>query len=157
MMKFAVAATLAALFVLGITVSSAQQAAPAAPQPAAAPKPPAAPHYPENWAGKEFNEPMPNIEGAEALINETCQPKSLDGIEIFGMQKGHNEPINLHVYCRQDHAASALYKLNAVPVVGRKLGEALNPTLVKPNTRIVGFYFGKDGQDDLLLAIEKVK
>ena len=151
MKKFAVVTAFGMLFVLGVTYSRAQQATPAAPQSAAAPIPPAAPQYPAGWVGKEFNEAMPNIEGAEALINWTCQPRNLDGIEIFPMQKGHNEPINLHVYCHQDHDASAQYKLNAVPVVGRRLGGALKPLLVKPNSRIVGFFFGKDGQDDLLL------
>ena len=154
MKKLVITSGFAALFFLGVISTTAQQPAPVDQQPAAAQKPPAGPQYPTGWTGKEFNEPTPNVQGAEALI-ESCQPKSLDGIEIFVMQKGHNEPINLHVYCRQDKAAGTQYKLNAVPVVARRLGPALNPLLGKPNSRIVGFYFGKDGQDDLILAIEK--
>lgn len=130
-------------------------AASASAQQSATPPPPQT--YPAGWFGHEFNEATPDAQAAEALINETCQPKGLDNIQIFSMQKGHNANINLHVYCHQDKDASAQYKLNLVPVVSRNLGMALNPQLGKPKSRIVGFYYGKDGEDDQLMVLEKVK
>lgn len=50
----------------------------------------------------------------ESFINDTCQPSGLDGIQVLSVQTGHNEVFHLHVYCRQDNAASAHYKVTMV-------------------------------------------
>ena len=113
--------------------------------------------YPEGWTGKEFNNLPPMIQSAEDFINGECRPDSLDHVQILNMQPGHNEPINIHVYCRKDKSASTKYKLSLIPVVGRRLGSALNPLLGRHNSRIVGFYFGKDGEDDDIMLLEKVQ
>ena len=134
--------------------ASAQQGA--VPATSAAPQQPPTP-YPAGWTGKEFNNLPPMIQDAENFINQTCQPASLDDVQIMNMQHGHNQPINIHVYCKQDKSTSVRYKLSLIPVVGRRLGSALNPLLGRPDSRIVGFYFGKDGEDDDIMLLEKVK
>ena len=97
------------------------------------------------------------IREAEDFINENCQPANLNNIQIMNMQKGHGQPINIHVYCRQDRSASAHYNLSLVPVVARRLEEALFPLLGRPNSRIVGFYFGKEGEDDGIMVLGETK
>jgi hypothetical protein len=152
--NFAHAAAIAALVASTAIISRAQQNLGAVP--AAAQQPSRTP-YPEGWTGKEFNKLPPMIQEAEDFINLTCQSATLDHIQIMNMQHGHDQPINIHVYCHQDKSASSQYKLSLVPVPGRKLGAALNPLLARPNSRIVGFYFGKTGEDDDIMLLEKTK
>jgi hypothetical protein len=154
---FSCVTALAVLFTSAAIISNAQQAPVSTPAAAPAAQQPAPTPYPDGWTGKEFNKLPPMIDEAESFINQTCQPASLDHIQIMNMQHGHDQPINIHVYCKQDKAASAQYKLSLVPVVGRRLGGALNPLLAKPNSRIVGFYFGKTGEDDDIMLLEKIK
>jgi hypothetical protein len=126
--NFAHAAAIAALVASTAIISSAQQNTGAVP---AAPQQPSPTPYPEGWTGKEFNKLPPMIQEAEDFINQTCQSATLDHIQIMNMQHGHDQPINIHVYCHQDKASSQ-YKLSLVPVSGRKLGEALNPPARAP-------------------------
>jgi hypothetical protein len=44
-----------------------------------------------------------------------------------------------------------------VPILDRRFGAAVNPVVGKPNVRVAAFFFGKDGDPDSFLAIEKVK
>src|SRR6516165_11025022 len=58
------------------------------------------------WINQEITDParVP-IQKVDEFINQTCQPSNLDGIQILGVQNGHDDSIKLHVYCRQDNAA----------------------------------------------------
>jgi hypothetical protein len=149
MKNFTLVSALAAIFALSNLASSAQQA-PAAPKNVA-------PSFPAGWTGKELNNMPPMIQETEDFINQNCQPATLDHIQIMNMQHGHGQAINIHVYCRQDKSPTAHYKLSLVPVVSRKLGDALYPLLDRANSRIVGFYFGKEGEDDDIMLLEKTK
>jgi len=97
------------------------------------------------------------IQETEDFINKECRPSTLDNIQIMNMQHGHGQPINIHVYCRQDNSATSHYKLSLVPVIKRRLPEALYPVLDRPNTRVVGFYFGEEGKEDGIMLLEKTK
>ena len=158
MSKIFVSAFLASSFVL-TSICFSQQTPGVSPN--AVPSPtsaqPATTPYPDGWTGKEFNKLPPMVQEAEDFINQTCQSSNLDDIQIMNMQHGHDQPINIHVYCHQDRSPSAKYKLSLVPVTGRRLGAALNPLLARPNSRIVGFYFGKTGEDDDIMLLEKIK
>ncbi len=112
----------------------------------------------KGWIADEFMDPagLP-VKQVDSFINETCRPSGLDGIQILTLQKGHNEVMNFHIYCRQDNSASAHYKVTMLPITDRKFGAAVNPVAGKPNVRLGAFYFGKDGQPDTFLVIEKTR
>ena len=157
MRKFTFAAALAIPMLIGSAVSIAQQS-PAAPQKAtAAPNAASGTPLAAGWIAKEFADPagVP-IQSVDSFINDTCQPSGVDGIQILSLQKGHNELMNLHIYCRQDKVSSVHYKVTMNPIPDRKLGAAVNPVAGKPNVRIGAFYFGKDGDPDAFLVIEKL-
>ena len=163
MKKIAVLAALAVSILSTAVLASAQQApsaAPAAAPVAAAPAAPAAPRPPSQpipgWWAIEISGVDVPLERADALINQTCKPSGLDGIQLLALQKGHNEMMNLHVYCREDKAANVHYKVYWSDIKDKKLGASINPALANPNLRIGPFFFGKEGQADSFLAVEKV-
>ena len=110
------------------------------------------------WINQEITDParVP-IQKVDEFINQTCQPSNLDGIQILGVQNGHDDSIKLHVYCRQDNAASAHYIVTMVSIPNRKVDETVVPILKSPKVRIGPFYFGQNGAEDAFLLIEKTK
>jgi hypothetical protein len=93
----------------------------------------------------------------ESFINDTCQPAGLDGIQVLSVQTGHNEVFHLHVYCRQDNAASAHYKVTMVPVPNHKVNETAKALLGKAKIRVGPLYLGATGEPDGILLIEKTQ
>jgi hypothetical protein len=157
MKKLAVITALAILFFINATYSNAQQAPAAQPKPAA-PQAKAPSQLVPGWFTNEFSDPAGvSVEKVDALINKTCQPSGLDGIQILAVQRGHNEVMNLHIYCRQDKAANVQYKASMVLIPNRNPDAAISKVLANPKVRIGPFYFGKDGEVDAFLVIEKVK
>jgi len=110
------------------------------------------------WINQEITDParVP-IQKVDEFINQTCQPSNLDGIQILGVQNGHDDSIKLHVYCRQDNAASAHYIVTTVRIPNRKVDETVVPILKSPKVRIGPFYFGQNGAEDAFLLIEKTR
>jgi hypothetical protein len=148
------------LKVLGVAALSAFTGAALAQQPAAAvPAAPAATvPMAAGWLNKEYADPagIP-LKTVESFLNDTCQPSGLDGIQVLTLQKGHNETMNFHLYCRQDHTASARYSVTQLPIRNHQLDAAVNPVAGKPNIRLAAFYFGKDGDPDYFVVIEKLR
>jgi hypothetical protein len=93
----------------------------------------------------------------ESFINDTCQPSGLDGIQVLSVQTGHNEVFHLHVYCRQDKATSAHYKVTLVPVPNHKVDETAKTMFEKPNVRVGPLFLGPPGEPDAILLIEKMQ
>lgn len=93
----------------------------------------------------------------ESFINDTCQPSDLDGIQLLSVQTGHNEAFHLHVYCRQDKAASVHYKVTLVPVPNHKVDETAKTMFEKPKVRVGPLYLGPTGEPDAILLIEKMQ
>jgi hypothetical protein len=93
----------------------------------------------------------------ESFINDTCQPSGLDGIQVLSVQTGHNEVFHLHVYCRQDKAASAHYKVTMVPVPDHKVDDTAKTMLGKPSFRVGPLYLGATGEPDAIVLIEKTQ
>lgn len=109
------------------------------------------------WLTKEFSGKSLSVENVESFLNNTCQTSGLDGIQLLAVQGGHNQVFNLHVYCRQDKAASAHYKITMAPIPNRNPDAAVNAVLTNPNVRVGPFYFGKDGEPDAFVLVEKTK
>jgi hypothetical protein len=93
----------------------------------------------------------------ESFINDTCQPSELDGIQVLSVQIGHNEVFHLHVYCRQDNAAAAHYKVTMVPVPNHTVNETAKLLLGKAKMRVGPLYLGATGEPDSILLIEKAR
>jgi hypothetical protein len=113
------------------------------------------------WLSKEFrgNWNSPG-QGAEEFLNTDCRPSGLDGIQMLGIQNGHQSPYNLHLSCRHDRNASVHYTVRMIDVPRGLVDAAVKPFLDNSNVRIGPFYFGKvDGPDgvDGFLLIEKTK
>ena len=70
----------------------------------------AAPSTP--WIEKEFSVPgaVP-LDQVEAFLNTECRPSGFDGIQTLAVQRGHEDAMHLHVYCRQDGSAKARYRV----------------------------------------------
>ncbi len=84
-------------------------------------------------------------------------PVRFDGIQTIAVQRGHEDAMHLHVYCRQDRSAKARYR---VTMPGAPQGQAFGKVKVAvsdPNARIGPFPFGENGGDDGFLLIEKVR
>jgi hypothetical protein len=95
--------------------------------------------------------------GTGSFLNDTCQPSALDGLQFLSVQTGHNEVFHLHVYCRQDKAASARYKVTMLPVPNHKVDETAKAVLGKPKVRLGPLYLGATGEPDAILLIEKTQ
>jgi hypothetical protein len=93
----------------------------------------------------------------ESFINDTCQPSGLDGIQVLSVQTGHNEVFHLHVFCRQDNASSAHYKVTMVPIPNHKVNETAKSLLGRANIRLGPLYLGATGEPDGILLIEKTQ
>jgi len=119
---------------------------------------PASSQQRSTWIHQEITDPtgVP-IQKMDEFINQTCRPSKLDGIQILGVQNGHDDSIKLHVYCRQDNAASAHYIVTMVSIPNRKVDETVVPIVKNPKVRIGPFYFGQSGADDAFLLIEKTR
>ena len=110
------------------------------------------------WIQKEFSDPsgVP-AQAVESYINDQCQPSGLDGIQLLAVQKGPGEAQHLHVYCRRDNASSTHYKVTLAAIKNRKVDGAVTPVLERTNVRIGPFFFGKEGEDDGFLLVEKTR
>ena len=137
MKKFAIFLVLALPFLASATAAHAQQKA--------------------EWIIKEFGKnPIPVAE-VESYLNESCQTSGLDGIQLLGVQNGHNQALHLHVYCRPDKAAKVQYKVLLVPIPDRNPDKAVTPFLGDPVVRVGPFYFGNDGEPDGVLIVQIAK
>jgi len=85
MKKLAVIAALAFSYACGSLAAHAQQKA--------------------EWISKEFSNSPIAVAEIESFLNESCQSSGLDGIQMFGIQNGHNSPTHMHLFCRPDKAA----------------------------------------------------
>lgn len=94
---------------------------------------------------------------AESFINGTCQPSALDGLQSLSVQTGHNEDFHLHLYCRQDKAAIAHYKVSMIPVSNHRVDESAKTVIGRPNVRVGPLYLGPTGEPDAILLIEKTQ
>jgi hypothetical protein len=110
-----------------------------------------------NWLTKEFSNSPVAVDTVEKFINEECRPSGLDGIQILGVQNGHNSAFHLHVYCRKDNAKTGYFKVTMVPVPNRDPDAAVNGVLRNPNIRVGPFYFGNDGESDAFVLIEETR
>jgi hypothetical protein len=110
-----------------------------------------------NWLTKEFSQSSLAIESVEKFLNEECRPSDLEGIQLLGVQNGHNSTFNLHVYCRHDDSKLPQYKVIMEPIPNRNPDAAVNKVIGNPNIRVGPFYFGLDGQPDAFVLIEKTK
>lgn len=110
------------------------------------------------WLTKEFinswNSPG---QGLEEYLNTQCQPSGLDGIQLLAVQKGHDSAHNVHLFCRQDKSATARYKVTMTTFAFGQVDKAVQALLANPNVRIGPFYFGKQGEEDGFLLVEKIK
>jgi hypothetical protein len=109
------------------------------------------------WLFKEFvNSWNTPGQGLEEFLNIECRPAGLDGIQTLAVQKGHNSAYNVHVYCRRDGSAAARYRVTMTTFSFGQVDDAARTLLVNANVRIGPFYFGKDGEPDGFLLIEKI-
>ena len=109
------------------------------------------------WTSKAFEEAAgPPVQAIETFINSECRPSGLDGLQAFAIQSGHDQRFNLHLYCRKDGAAGARYKVSLVTFEKAKFSEPVARLVEQPNVRIGPFYFGKTGEGDGMLVIEKL-
>lgn len=110
------------------------------------------------WLFKEFiNSWNTPGQGFEEFLNSQCQPSGLDGIQVLAVQKGHGSAYNVHVFCRQDRSVAARYKVTMTTFAMGKVDDAIRVALANPNVRIGPFYFGKEGEPDGFLLIEKTR
>ncbi|HUO23788.1 MAG TPA: hypothetical protein VMU59_14840 [Caulobacteraceae bacterium] len=108
------------------------------------------------WILHEFIDPAgPPLAAAEAFINDQCGPSSLDGVQLLAVQPGHESNINLHIYCRVDHAPGVHYALSLQPMDKTKFDAGVLPVLDRPGVRIGPFYFGQNGKGDGFVLVEK--
>lgn len=109
------------------------------------------------WLTKEFinswNSPGQSL---EEYLNNQCQPSGLDGIQLLTVQKGHDSAHNVHLYCRHDKSA-ARYQVTMSTFPFGQVDKAVQALLANPNVRIGPFYFGKQGEPDGFLLVEKIK
>lgn len=107
------------------------------------------------WISKEYVDPagVP-LQSIESFLNDVCQPSGLDEIQLIAVQNGHADAYHLHIYCRQDKAASAHYKVTLAPQDGNVFG-TLQTLVGNPNVRIGPFYFGKERALDSFLVVER--
>jgi len=108
------------------------------------------------WLAREFTDDWnaPGT-GIEAFLNGECRPSGLDGIQTFAVQKGHGSEFHVHIYCRRDKAASATYHVSMVPVDRTNLDSVAQSWAIKPRVRLGPFHFGREGESDGLLVIER--
>jgi hypothetical protein len=110
-----------------------------------------------NWLTKEFSDSILSLESVESFINNDCRPSGLDGIQLLGVQNGHNDAFHLHVYCRHDNAKPQQYKVMMEPIPNRNPDAAVNKVIGNPNVRVGPFYFGLGGRPDAFVLIERMK
>lgn len=91
------------------------------------------------------------------FLNDACQPSDLDGIQVLSVQTGHNEVFHLHVFCRQDKAASTRYKVTMLSVPNHLVDQTAKAVLGKPKIRLGPLYLGATGEPDAILLIEKMQ
>ena len=89
--------------------------------------------------------------GSSVFLN----PATLDGIQTFAVQKGHGSEFHVHVYCRQDKARSATFRVSMVPVDRTNLEAVAQSWALRPRVRLGPFHFGSEGESDGLLVIER--
>lgn len=94
---------------------------------------------------------------AEHFLNDTCRPSGLEGIQLLSVQTGHDEVFHLHIYCRQDMAASADYKVSMISVPDHKVDATTKAVLAKPNLHIGPLFLGATGEPDAIVLIEKAQ
>jgi len=110
-----------------------------------------------DWLMREFNDTWDAPgSGVQEFLNRDCRPSGLDGIQLIGVQSGHDDIYHVHVYCRHDNAAGVHYAVSLVPVTPRgAVDQTVRSVLDRPNVRLGPFYFGQHGKDDGFLLIEK--
>lgn len=108
------------------------------------------------WIDKEFTVTSDApLDGVSSFLNDTCHTSGLDGIQLLAVQPGHGQPEHLHVYCRQDNASSARYKVTLPVIEKGKVFATVKEQVGKPNIRIGPFYFGTDMDHDSVVLLEK--
>jgi hypothetical protein len=109
------------------------------------------------WLEREFSNGW-NVPGysVEDFLNKECQPSALDGIQMFAIQTGHDNPWNLHVYCRHDRSNSTRYRVSMAEFPKAQFGPTVHLALDRPGVRIGPFRFGDSGKGDGLLLVEQL-
>ena len=107
------------------------------------------------WVQKAFEDVAgPETAAVEAFLNTDCRPSDLDGVLMLAVQGGHLDRFNLHVYCRQDGALTAHYKVSLLRFDKGAFNPLVLGLLSNTELRLGPFYFGKPGEQDGLVLIE---